>query len=136
MTELDLINLGRSMTSNEIGLFTQIITVTFAMIVAIYYFLQNASLAMKIFAFVAYTFGFFLFFGEMLLEQSMKIVLIGTLKAFPHKSYVGQEYAGLTDSWLSHVTAFLFNGSIWLLWCGIFFLLFFGKRHLSSDRAP
>ena len=68
MSELDLLNLSRAMTANEIGLFTQIITITFAMIVAIYYFLNRASLAMKIFAFVAYSFGFFLFFGEMLIE--------------------------------------------------------------------
>jgi hypothetical protein len=133
MSELDLINLGRSMTATEIGLFTQIITITFAMIVAIYYFLNRASLAMKIFAFVAYSVGLFVFFGEMLVEGNTKIVVMQTLRALPHESDIAQEYIGVADSWLGHLTVALFNGSIYLLWLGVFFLLFFGKRHLAKD---
>lgn len=131
MSELDLLNLGRSMTATEVGLFTQLITITFAMVVAIYYFLHQASMAMKIFAFIAYTFGFLLFFGEMLLEGNTKIILMQTLTALPHKSALTSEYLGVSASWLGHLTAFLFNGSIYLLWFGVFYLLFFGRRHLA-----
>ena len=68
MSELDLLNLARSTTQNEIGYFTQMITINFAMVVAIYYFLNQAQLAMKLFAFVAYMVGMLLFFAEMLFE--------------------------------------------------------------------
>jgi hypothetical protein len=29
------------------------------------------------------------------------------------------------------MTAVVFNSSFWLLWLGVFYLLFFGKRHFS-----
>jgi hypothetical protein len=135
MTELDLLNLARAMTANEVALFTQIITITFAMIVAIYYFLHRASLTMKIFAFVAYSFGFFLFFGQMLIDSNTKLIVMTAQQALPHPTAVTQEYLGVTESWLGHLTAFLFTGSIWILWLGVFFLLFFGRKHLANaDR--
>jgi hypothetical protein len=135
MTELDLLNLARSMTANEVSLFTQIVTITFAMVVAIYYFLSQAGIAMKIFAFVAYSFGLFLFLGQILIEENIKFVVIATQRALLHKSDVTQEYLGVTASWLGHLTAFLFNGSIWILWLGVFYLLFFGRRHLSPKGS-
>ena len=57
MGELDLFNLARAITAVEIGYFTQMITINFAMIVAIYYFLNQANLVMKIMAFIAYLVG-------------------------------------------------------------------------------
>ena len=54
MSEIDLFNLARATTAVEIGYFTQMITINFAMIVAIYYFLNQANLPMKILAFIAY----------------------------------------------------------------------------------
>jgi len=48
MSELDLFNLARAITAVEIGYFTQMITINFAMIVAIYYFLNQANVVMKI----------------------------------------------------------------------------------------
>jgi hypothetical protein len=137
MTELDLLNLGRATTANEIAMFTQIITITitFAMIVAIYYFLHRASLAMKIFAFVAYSFGFFLFFGEMLIEGNIKVMVMRVLHGLPQPSAVTQEYLGVSESWLGHLTSALFNISIWILWLGVFFLLFFGRKHLAKDST-
>jgi len=54
MSEIDLLTLARSTTENQISLFTQVITITFAMIVGIYYFLHQARTAMKVFAYAAY----------------------------------------------------------------------------------
>jgi hypothetical protein len=135
MTELDLLNLARSMTANEIGFFTQIITITFAMIVAIFYFLNRAGLAIRIFAFIAYSLGFFLFLGEMLIEGSDKIVVMRLQRSLPHPSAITLEYLGVTHSWLGDLTAVLFNFAIWILWLGVFYLLFFGRRHLAEDTA-
>jgi len=128
MTELDLITLARVATANEIGYFTQIITINFAMIVAIYYFLNQARRAMKIFAFFAYMVGMLLFFGQMLLETSLKYTIMLELKALPHPSAIAQEYVGLTGTWLGISTAILFNGALWILCIGTFYLLFFWKK--------
>lgn len=128
MTELDLLNLGRAITATETGLFTQIITISFAMIVAIFYFLHQARLQMKMFAFVAYAVGMFLFFGEMLLESNVKFSVMGALAALHSTSAVTQEYVGIARSWVGSATTILLTGSFWLLLIGNFFLLFFWKK--------
>lgn len=128
MTELDLLNLARSATQNEISLFTQVITITFAMIVGIYYFLHQARTAMKVVAFGAYLIGMLLFLGQMLLETSLKIEAILSMKALPHPSAVTQEYIALGNSWLGHATTTLFNVAFWILVIGIGYLTFFWER--------
>ena len=128
MTELDLLTLGRAATQNEIGYFTQVITINFAMIVAIYYFLNRAQTTMKVFAFFAYMVGMAMFIGQMLLETSMKYTVREALKALPNPSRVTQEYIGLSGTWLGIGTSLLFNVAIWILWLGVFYLLFFWKK--------
>jgi hypothetical protein len=128
MTELDLLTLGRAATQSEIGDFTQVITINFAMIVAIFYFLNRAQIAMKLFAFIAYMIGMMMFIGQMLLETSLKYTVRESLKALPHPSAVTQEYVGLSGTWLGVGTSILFNFAIWILWLGVFYLLFFWKK--------
>ncbi len=128
MTELDLLNLARATTANEIGYFTQMITINFAMIVAIYYFLSQARLAMKLFSFAAYMVGMLLFFAQMLFETNLKFSVLATLKAVPHLSPVSARYLELYDSWLATVSSVLFNGAVWILCLGIFYLLFFWRK--------
>jgi hypothetical protein len=132
MTELDLITLGRAASANEVSWFAQIITINFAMVVGIYYFLHGARLGMKLFAFVAYTVGMLLYLGEMLLEASMRATVLIALKALPHPSVITGEYIGLSQSWLGVATTVLFNGSLWILWTGILYLLFFWRRGESA----
>ena len=70
MTELDLLAFARSAVQNEISLFTQVITITFAMIVGIYYFLNQARFMMKLFAFIAYLIGALLFLARCCLKPT------------------------------------------------------------------
>ncbi|MEI9990449.1 MAG: hypothetical protein WDM86_10445 [Rhizomicrobium sp.] len=128
MTELDLLALARSTTADEISYFGQMITINFAMIVAIYYFLNQAQLAMKLFAFVAYMVGMLLFFGQMLFEANVKFEVLTSLRALAHPSAVTAYYVALYDTWLGTATAILFNGAIWILCLGIFYLLFFWRK--------
>lgn len=128
MTELELLELSRGTTTASIGYFTQMITITFAMIVAVYYFLNQARLAMKIFAYLAYMVGMMLFLGQMLFETNMKVTILQMLKALPHPSPVTLRYLALYDTWLSETIAILMNGAIWTLCLGIFYLLFFWKK--------
>ena len=83
MSELDLLNLARSTTEHEVTWFAQMITINFAMVVAIYYFLHGAKLPLKIFTFFAYTVGMLVLLGEMLVEANVKEGVIESLRALP-----------------------------------------------------
>jgi hypothetical protein len=133
MSETDLLNLGRSITANEVSWLGQVITINFAMVVGIYYFLNRAGVALKIFAFLAYLLGMLLYLGEMLIETNVKAMVFEELKALPHPSAITQEYIGVTQSWLGYTTVVLFNGAFWILATGVFYLLFFWKR--EPDRG-
>jgi hypothetical protein len=78
MTELDLLNLARASAQTVSSDFAQVITITFAMVVAIYYFLHQAGIRMKIFAFTIYTCGMLAYLGMMLMESA---VAFGAQKA-------------------------------------------------------
>ena len=59
MSQLDLLNLANSVNQTVTSEFAQVIAITFAMVIAIYYFLHQAGTGMKIFAFMIYTIGMF-----------------------------------------------------------------------------
>jgi len=133
MSELDLLNLARSATQNEVTWFAQVITINFAMVVAIYYFLNEAKLALKLFSFAAYMIGSLIFLGEMLIESNVKASTLAALKALPALSAPIRQLIGVTDSWLGMMTALVFNAAFWVLWLGVFYLLFFWKKSRTAD---
>lgn len=128
MSEQELLSLARSITANEVSWFGQIITINFAMVVGIYYFLNRAQIALKLFAFGVYLVGMLLYLGEMLIETNVKAVALRSLAPLPHPSAVTQEYLGINASWLANLTIVLFNGAFWLMVVGVFYLLFFWKE--------
>ena len=97
MTELDLFNIARSVSQNEISLFTQVITINFAMVVGLYYFLHRARTAIKVFAFGAYLVGMLLFLGEMLMETKVKALVMREMATLPHASPLTRYYLALND---------------------------------------
>jgi hypothetical protein len=133
MSEFDLVNLGRSVTANELNWFGEMITVNFAMIVAIYYFLSQARVTLKVFSFIVYTVGILVFFCEMVMEGNLKFAVMAALRALPaaHTSVPTQAYLAINAHWIHIVAAVVLNSSFWLLWFGVFYLLFFGKRHFA-----
>jgi hypothetical protein len=137
MTELDLLNLARSTTANEVSMFGEVIAINFAMIVAIYYFLHQARLTIRIFAFIAYSFGSALYLGQMLIEANVKAVVITSLAAMPPASIsaVTRQYLAVTGNWLGHAVSFLFNGAFYILWLGVFYLLFFWQKLPSAGQS-
>lgn len=130
MSELDLLDLSRSATQNEITDFIQVIAINFAMVVAIFYFLHQARIMMKLFAFVVYSTGMALFLGEALLETNLKAAALTSLAAIPQttRSHVVDVYLAVNASWLATTTSVVFNFAFWVLWIGVFALLFFWKR--------
>lgn len=128
MSEQELLALARSVTANEVTWFGQIITINFAMIVGIYYFLNRAQIALKLFAFGVYFVGMLMYLGEMLIETGLKSAVLRSLAELPHPSEIVQQYLGVYRSWIGILTAVLFNGAFWLLLIGVFYLLFFWRE--------
>lgn len=130
MSELDLLTIARSATQNEVSWFTQVITLNFAMVVAIYYFLNQAKLALRVFSFVAYMVGSLIFLGQMLIESNIKGQAIAALRALPASAISAptRQYIGVMQSWLGLTTSFVSNLGFWVLWIGIFYLLFFWRK--------
>ena len=134
MSELDFLNLARSTTEHEVAWFGQMLTINFAMVVATYYFLNAAKLTLKIFSFFAYSVGMIVLLGEMLMEANVKVETIEALRALPaaQLSRPGIKYLAVSNSWLASVTSITFNLSVWLLWLGVLYLLFFSERHWKT----
>jgi hypothetical protein len=128
MSELELLNLARSATQDEVSWFTQLITITFAMVVAVYYFLHQADLPTRIVAFAAYLLGMLIFWGEMLIESNLKGATLASLKALPALGPVAENYVAVNASWLGITTSIVFSAAFWVLWGGVFYLTFFWRK--------
>src|SRR5207248_10312793 len=93
------------------------ITINFGMVVAIYYFLHGAKLALKIFTFFAYSEGMMVLLGEMLVETNIKEGVIEALRALPaeHLSRPIVRHLAVYDSCLALPTRITLNLSTRLL---------------------
>jgi hypothetical protein len=82
--------------------FAQVITITFAMVVAIYYFLHQAGVRMKRFVFTIYTCGMLAYLGMMLLESGAATGAQIALRAIPVEAQElpTQYYLGVRSSWV------------------------------------
>ena len=110
------------------------LTINFAMIVAIFYFLNRATSRLKLFSFFAYTVGMIVLLGQMLVEANVKVGAMEALRALPaaQLSRAGVKYLSVFNSWLALATSITFNLSYWLLWFGVLYLLFFSERHWKA----
>jgi hypothetical protein len=137
MSELDLLNLARSCGQSINSEFAQVITITFAMVVAIYYFLHQAGIRMKVFAFVIYTIGVLSYLGMMLMESGVAIGVIAALRAIPagQRSQPTLMYLGVRESWVGITSTILLNLVYWILWLGTGYMLFFWKKP-AATRPP
>ncbi len=130
MSELDLLNLTRSCGQSIGSDFAQIITITFAMVVAIYYFMHQAGIRMKLFAFAIYTCGMLTYLGMILLESNVAVGGQEALRAIPQaaQSLPTQHYLSVRASWVGTLSTILLNLVFWVLWLGTAYLLFFWRR--------
>lgn len=100
LSELELLTLARSSGQGISSDFAQVITITFAMVVAIYYFLHQAGIRMKIFAFVLYTCGLLMYLTMMVGGSATALGTARALQAIPHvaQSLPTQYYLGTRSS--------------------------------------
>lgn len=110
LSELELLTLARS-SGQAIGSdFAQVITITFAMVVAIFYFLHQAGIRMKIFAC-----GMLMYLAMMVGESATAVGTAQALQAIPHEAQS-------------------LNLVYWILWLGTGYLLFFWRK--PGELAP
>ncbi len=133
-SQLDLLNLALSCGQTMNSDLAQVITITFAMVVAIYYFLHQAGPGMKIFAFILYTCGMLTYLGMMILESNVLSGAQQALRAIPVAEQLlpTQQYLGVRASWVGLSSALLFNLVYWILWLGAVYLLFFWRKPVEA----
>lgn len=110
-------------------LFGQIITINFAMIVAIYYFLHRSALLFRIAAFGFYAIGMLALIGLMLEQSNYKYQALLALRALPaaRRAPVTDSLLALNQSWLAQTTGFFLNASLWVLFAVVAYLLFWWR---------
>jgi hypothetical protein len=133
VTETDLLNLAHTYNQDIPSAFGQIITITFAMVVGIFYFLNQAKIGLKIFAFIAYSIGMFMYFSLMLGSSYIARGISSDLRALAHASVATGTYLAIGDSWLTVVESIFVNVGFWVLWLGVGYLLFFWRK---ADHIP
>jgi hypothetical protein len=137
MSEGELLGIGRAATEHLVTWFGQMLTITFAMVVAIYYVLRSARLSLKLFAFFSYTLGMTVLLGVMLVESNIKSGATEALGRMPRDQLSGPTlyYLELNHSWMSTVVSLTFNLSVWVLWLGVLYMLFFAGKHWHQQPA-
>ena len=127
MTEFELIRIGEDANAQIVMLVGQIIAINSAMIVAIYYFLSRAGLGMKLSAFLVYTLGSVMFFLLAVRQSTIIVSARAELEKIPEdlRTDVTNGVFAFGDSSISFVLSAATNLSVWALWLGVIYLLFF-----------
>jgi hypothetical protein len=129
MGETELIGIIRDVHAQYAVLFGQIITINFAMIIAIYYFLHRSPLLFRAAAFAFYAIGMLALIGLMLEQANYKSRALIALTALPpeRRSPFATDILAFHQSWLSQATSFFLNVSIWVLFAVVAYLLFWWR---------
>ena len=138
MSEVDLLNLARSTTEHEVTWFIQMISINFAMIVGIYYFLNRATIALKIFSFFVYSVGMLVLLGQIVVESNTKVGTVEALRSLPsvQLSRPSVRYLAVNDHWISSLITVTFNLAVWLLLISVFYLLFLRRLERNPQDSP
>lgn len=136
MQQLDTLNLARSCGQTVSSDFAQVITITFAMVVATYYFLHQAGFRMKLFAFTIYTCGILAYLGMMFKELAVAFGAEQILRAIPEPALEASTklYLAMQSSWVGTASNLLLIIVYWVLWLGTGYLLFFWRK--PQEIAP
>jgi hypothetical protein len=129
MSASDLFGVIMQVSALYATLFGMVISINFAMILAIWYFLHRARLAFRIAAFGAYLVGMLMLVGMLLQQANVKGRALEALHALPPEARAGfiDGFLVNQESGLFHAVSLFQNLSLWLLVAAVFWLLFFWK---------
>lgn len=137
MTEyelLELFTMARSQLDNAIA---QTITLNFALVVAIFYFLHRSGLVLKIGVFALYAIGWFVTVSSGSLAATQMVGIISDLQLLEQDGNAGSATAMLLATLnSSYNTAYVIaaNAANFLLLIGAFLFLFFWKPPADRDE--
>jgi len=138
MTETELIAMARDVNAQYAVLFGQIISMNFAMILAIFYFLNRAEWRLKAGAYIMYMVGMLMFTGMLLQQANFKAIALRGLEAIPAdvRSQPATEFLDISGQWVFTLTAFFLNAALWVLIACVTYLLFVWRKDRPSAPAP
>jgi hypothetical protein len=129
MTQAEIVALIQNVHEQYAVLFAQALTVSFAVIVATYYFLHRTSARFRVAVLFTYLVGMLAVSGQMLQQANLKRLAVGTLEALPvsERAGVAQGVLDLQGSWLFRGTGVLQNASLWMLVGIVAYMLFWWR---------
>ena len=130
MDQLALMAMLQEANAQIAALFAQVITINFAMIVAIHVFLHRAGRTLKVGAFLFYLIGMLTLIGQMLQQANIKGIATTTLAgiATARRSPVTAGYLTVNDSWVFTASRVFENAALWLLIAVVGYLLFWWRK--------
>jgi hypothetical protein len=136
VTESELLQLAQNAFEQVAMLYAQVITINFALAAAVYYFLNEARLPMKIFAAVIYGIGMMLYVSFIGIQAKIWDAVTKALIAMPpeSRSLPSQAILAIDDDWLLALTAVFLNGGFWVLGFAVSSSCSSGRRTPTSRR--
>lgn len=132
MSEAEILSLLATIQAEQPVLIAQVVSLHFAMIVGIFYFLHRSGLAMKLAVLALYTMGYALFIG-ILSNLSLQLAgaradLAAIAESGGQLSAIGRATLEQTTAPLHNWVSMLANVTLLVLWAGTVAFLFFWKR--------
>lgn len=132
MSEAEILSLLENYTEQQMQLIIQVVSLHFALVVAVFYFLHRSGLAMKLAVFALYSLGNLLFLG-LIYNLTLKVVAART--DLSEMRQAGIELSAISRTVLDHIPPFsniaslVANTAFVALWIGaIYFLFFWNKK--------
>lgn len=131
MSEAEILSLLENYTEQQMQLIIQVVSLHFALVIAVFYFLHRSGLVMKFAVFALYTIGNLLFLG-LIYNLSIKVVAARhDLLALQER---GVELSAISLTVLDNLRPFINVASLMAniafvaLWIGAVYFLFFWKK--------
>lgn len=135
MSEYEILSLLENYSSQQTGLIIQVVSLHFALVAAVFYFLHRSGIVMKAAVFVLYSIGNALFLG-LIYNLSLKVVAARADLTALHNA--GVELSATSVTVLEdlrpffNIASFLGNVMFVALWIGAVYFLFFWKKKDSA----
>jgi hypothetical protein len=131
MSEAEILTLLDKYTEQQTQLIIQVVSLHFALMVAVFYFLYRSGLVMKLAVFALYTLGNSLFLG-LIYQLSLRSVaarqdLIELQQGGAELSTISQVVLNSLQPY-TNVVSIIANVSFVALWLGAVYFLFFWKK--------
>jgi hypothetical protein len=135
MSEYEILDLHAAATADQTAIIGLIISLHFAMIVGIFYFLHRSGAAMKVAILVLYTLGYALLLGLMFNQGTIVYGASRDLIALTQNGdrLSGIGYAALQQARNDALVNIIASVAMLTLWFGTIFFLFFRKRPKDAE---